>query len=72
LSDGSNPDFYKQGSRRHLSQTDLLQDARRLDVEAPCLERAEQLLDDPALAIEGDNPAGIGNIGDLWLVNRRQ
>ena len=33
-----------------------------LDIEALGLERSEQLLDGPALTIEGDYPAGIASI----------
>ena len=56
-SDGGN----KAGRDKLLEST--FDETQSLAIEALCLERAKQLLNDPALAIQGDNPARIGNIG---------
>ena len=54
-----------EARRDQLLERTAVAETQRLDVEALGLQRAEQLLDEPALAIERDDPARIGGIGDF-------
>src|SRR5713101_1828590 len=52
----------RSGSRNQFFERPVFGLAQRLDVEALGLQRPEQLLDGPALAIEADDATCIGDI----------